>query len=133
MLIEEDLVIDLTRMRTIAGKLIPNNLLELRLIELFRLYYTDENEPIVLFTKEVLKVIYNDDVDRPYDEIVNFYREREYVSIVFGFLNTLEHILLNSTTPNIVNMTFKGYISNTETKLEVVFNLIKYEADDEKA
>ena len=118
-------------MRVVAGKLLPGNLIEMRLIELFRLYYTDENEPVVIFTKELLKVIYNDDVDRNYDEIIHFYKERDYVSIVFGFLNMLEHLLLNSSTPNVVNIVFKGYKSNTETDVDVIFLITKYKPDHE--
>ncbi len=129
MIIEEPLVVDLTRLKLLTGKLIPGVLLELRLIELFRLHNTDEDEPIAVFTNEVLKHIYNDNIDRHYDEIVHFYRERDYINIVFGFLNTLEYILLNKTSPNVINIVFDKYQTNTNIKLEVVFKVFKYEEE----
>jgi hypothetical protein len=132
MIIEETLVVDLTRLKPLAGKLIPGVLLELRLIELYRLHHTDETEPIGIFTNEVLKHVYNDDVNRHYDEIVHFYRERDYINIVFGFINTLEYILLNKTPPDVADIVFDSYKVNTDIKLEVVFKIFKFKDTNEE-
>lgn len=129
MFIEESLVVDLTRLKPLAGKLIPGVLLELRLIELFQLHHTDDDEPIDVFTNEVLKRIYNDDKDRHYDEIIHFYRERDYINIVFGFINTLEYILLNKVAPDVVNIKFDRYEKNNDIELVVVFKIYKYKED----
>lgn len=129
MIKHEDLVIDLSKIVKLTGMLFPDEPYELRLVELFKLYYNDDNEPIGIFTNELLKRIYNDNVDRGYDEITNFYKEKDYISTVFGFLNTLEYILLNRTHPDVTNIEFTRWEIKTDTVLVAIFKVSTYEED----
>jgi hypothetical protein len=115
--------IDLSKLYKHTGSFVPDLPLELKLIEGFMLYGNDEETVIDEFTNIVLQSIYNDKLNRPYEEIHSFYKESEYISKIFLFLNKLEILILNNVKPDIINIRFKQYIEKTANKLIVTFEV----------
>jgi hypothetical protein len=118
-----DLDIDLSQLYKHTGSFVPDLPLELKLIEGFMLYGNDEETVIDEFTNIVLQSIYNDKLNRPYEEIHSFYKESEYISKIFLFLNKLEILILNNVKPDIINIRFKQYKEKTANKLIITFEV----------
>lgn len=125
-MIEEKIVLDLTNFKKIAGKLIPEKVLEIKLIEFYRLLSNEDNDTFILFTNYILKHLYQDNENHKYDEIVTFFKESYYVNVVMYFLDTLEIYLLNKVSPECVDIKFSKYIEQGDV-LKVEFIVVSKE------
>lgn len=115
----KELIVNLARFESFAGKLIPDTPVELRLIELYRMIQTEDNSPIEIFTKEFLNYLFKDTIEHKYGEISIFYKEKRYVHIIQTFLHKLEIYLLHHCPPNIHDIVFKEYRDVNGTRMAV--------------
>lgn len=123
----EELTIELTPFKNLSGRLIPGDLIELKLIEVFRLKHTIHS-PIDLFTKLILNILFMDTDDHDYHEINIFYSEKNYTHIVLRFLDMLEICLLSKVKPSVVDIVFDRYAENG-LRIVAVFKIF-YPEDD---
>jgi len=123
------LELDLSKLQQHAGKLMPGVDLEHKLVELYKLVYFNE-EPLEPFTQFVLSTIYQDfdqNIKHEYDEILIYYKEKYFITVVFEFLSLIEHIVLNKIDEiDIINLYFSKWIDKKSYKV-----LFEYEVVDE--
>lgn len=115
MIVTDTVEINLTSIKKFTKRIIPNDDIELRLIELYRYIVNEDNDPIVSFTSMVLSAIYKDNKLHAYEEITHFYKEKEYILLVNKFISYIEHIILNSIEPDFIDIVFSKYITNSDT------------------
>ena len=127
------LEIDLSNLQKHTGKLIPGVDVEMRLVELFKLFYFND-EPLESFTQYLLGHVYADqelNVIHTYDEVLDFYKEKFYLSVVFEFISLVEHLVLNKINDiDIINISFKNWVDKTnyiaKFEYEVVDEILKH-------
>lgn len=127
-MVEDKIVLDMTKFKNFSGKLVSDQPLELKLIEYYRLLSNEDNDPFILFTSYILKYLYQDQEEHKYDEIVTFFKESYYVNVVMYFLDMLEIYILNKVGPDCIDIKFNKYIENGDI-LKVEFTIIKKEDD----
>lgn len=117
--------IDLSMFYKLPCKLIPGELVELKMIEFYK-YYQDDNDNIYnLFTNYLLKLRYGDNVDRNPVDIFHFYRPSYYANVILDFNNKLDClIILKSNVTNFKNILFDRILTKTDDKLMVRFKII---------
>lgn len=117
--------IDLSMFYKLPCKLIPGELVELKMIEFYK-YYQDDNDNIYnLFTKYLLKLRYGDEVDRDPIDIFHFYKPSYYANVILDFNNKLDCLLiLKSNVTNFKNIVFDRILTKTDDKLLVRFKII---------
>ena len=125
MIVAENVTIDLTPIRRYTGTLIPDNPIELKLVELYRYEVNETNDPIEIFTAILLNKIYKDDKDHKYNEISHFYPEKEYIFKVCKFLSIITHIILNKIGPDFLDIVYSKTIRDDD-KYEVEFKITKH-------
>lgn len=120
--------IDLSFLLKREPKLIPDKLVELKMLEFYK-YYQNEYDSIYFhFTKWLLKILFMSDSDYDVSEINNFYSTDLYENVVIEFNNEIDFILmLNLDNYNFVNIEFDSYVTKTEDKLIVRFKVITLE------
>lgn len=117
--------IDLSMFYKLPCRLIPGELVELKMIEFYK-YYQDDNDNIYnLFTNYLLKLRFGDNVDRNPVDIFHFYKPSYYANVILDFNNKLDClIILKSNITNFKNILFDRILTKTDDKLLVRFKII---------
>lgn len=118
--------IDLSMFYKLSCKLIPGELVELKMIEFYKYYQDDVNNVYNLFTKYLLKIRFGDEVDRNPIEIFHFYKPSYYNGVILDFNNRLDCIvILKTKETNFKNIVFDRILTKTEDTLLVRFKIVK--------
>lgn len=116
--------IDLSVLLKKEPKLIPDNLVELKMIEFYKLYQTEENSIFNLFTKYLLKILYKDEEDHDINDIYMFYKDSFYNHVIMEFNNLIDlKLYLDTKEYNPINIEYDSILSKTEDKLLVRFKI----------
>lgn len=120
--------IDLSYLLKREPKLIPDKLVELKMLEFYKYYQNDNDSIYFHFTKWILKLLFMSDSDYDLNEINNFYSTDLYENVVINFNNEIDFILmLNLDNYNFINIEFDSYVKKTEEELIVRFKVITLE------
>jgi len=117
------IVLDVSELEKLSGKLITGKPAELKMIELYRYLHNEETSVYNTFTIWILQKIYNDEVVRPYSEITHFFRERIYISITTTFLTLLERLLFNAIDDEFIDINFVKFSRDGDKKLNAEFKV----------
>lgn len=118
--------IDLSVLLKLPCKLIPGELVELKMIEFYKFYQTDTDNIYTHFTKYLLARKMGDNLDRKPVEIFNFYRPNYYNNVILDFNNKLDCIVILKTGEhNFNNIVFDSILSKTESELLARFKIFK--------
>lgn len=121
-IVEKYLDIDMSELLAYDFNLFPGTKIELKLLEYYKFYTNEDNDPYKLFTRYLLKRIYKDDVIRDTSEIFKFYSVNKYIACVMGFINRIDYLILNKTRLiNFVNIEFNKVTKLDKETLEIRF------------
>ena len=115
--------IDLTSLYQVSDKLIHDQPVELKLIEFYRYLHNEETSVYTLFTKWLLGKIYNKEVDKDYDEITFFYKERSYITVIENFNFKLEQLLFKYIDIDFIDIKFNKFIKISKEEIKVRFEI----------
>lgn len=121
--------IDLSYLLKREPRLIPGELVELKMIEYYKYYQREDDSIYFHFTKYLLNLFYLDKsgtTEYELDEIYNFIKEDVYEHVVMEFNNMLDLVIMNKIQDmDFENIVFDSYIQNDGSNLIVRFNIIK--------
>lgn len=113
--------IDASKLLPIFGNILPGTDIEIELLSYISFPLKDDT--ISVFTNKVLKTIYRDDVDRDYNEITDFYNEKNYINRVYQFIELFNILVNRSVDPTYILVEVNSILEYTKTTLKVRLNV----------
>ena len=113
--------IDVSKLLPIFGNILPGTDIEIELLSY--LSFPLKDDTISVFTNKVLKTIYRDDVDRDYNEITDFYNEKNYINRVYRFIELFNILVNRSVDPTYILVEVNSILEYTKTTLKVRLNV----------
>lgn len=113
--------IDASKLLPIFGNILPGTDIEIELLSY--LSFPLKDDTISVFTNKVLKTIYRDDVDRDYNEITDFYNEKNYINRVYQFIELFNILVNRSVDPTYILVEVNSILEYTKTTLKVRLNV----------
>lgn len=113
--------IDASKILPIFGNILPGTDIEIELLSY--LSFPLKDDTISVFTNKVLKTIYRDDVDRDYNEITDFYNEKNYINRVYQFIELFNILVNRSVDPTYILVEVNSILEYTKTTLKVRLNV----------
>jgi len=117
--------IDLSILRSKIGVLIPGTRLELSIIRFYKLIVDKDNNMVTHINNYIANKLYNTkDKKYSYSDLMERVDEKHYNNVMFKFIGYLETILLNNTTPDVVDIKFHSVVDldNMLFKFEYRYN-----------
>lgn len=113
------LTVDLTPFRKITGNIIPNNPIELKMVEMYSSVVTMDKNTVREFTNYITGMAYKKTgVEYDYAEINTFYNLNNYQNIILRFYSLLTHYISSKVVdPNFNQISFSRVISDDEKYL----------------
>jgi len=106
-----DINIDLTKFKNICGKLIPNNPIELLLVEHYQLHVDKECNTLGVVNEKIANALF-EGTNKTYSDIMVFYREKTYITHIVRYKSILDHMILKEVTPYVKNIKFNKVVTN---------------------
>lgn len=116
--------IDASKILPIFGNILPGTDIEIELLSY--LSFPLKDDTISVFTNKVLKTIYRDDVDRDYNEITDFYNEKNYINRVYQFIELFNILVNRSVDPTYILVEVNSILEYTKTTLKVRLNVYEW-------
>lgn len=125
MTIEESVIIDCSSLLHKVRQLFPykDQPTELELLKRYR--YKPYPDYITNFTKKLLNVIYNDDIEHNYEDILTFYDEVEYITNINKFVSMITILVNRNVDIDYIDVYCKKILTFNKNKLLVEFIVIK--------
>ena len=103
--------IDLSILKSKIGVLIPGTRLELAIIRYYKLIVDNDDNMVTHINNYIANKLYNTkDKNYSYSDLMERVDEKHYNNVMFKFIGYLETILLNNTTPDIVDIKFHSVV-----------------------
>lgn len=112
------IVVDLTQMKRLAGLLIQNDPVELKIIELYSSdVYVGEQSTMELFFDYLLSTKYGRIDKYPYAELEHFFNTKRVLTTYHRFIVALEHLLMLKVGIRYERITYSKIISSDDRLL----------------
>jgi len=119
----KQITVDLTRLRSLSGRLIRDKQYELLLVEHYKMV-TDNTKNTFLDVRKIITAdIFQDPNRTSYSDFTTIMDSKHYQTVMHRFHSLLEHILFKQLTSDIVDVEFDSVIKNTPKEYIVKFNL----------
>lgn len=115
---------NLTPLKVLFNRIIPGEDVERYIISRYKMIPTNDRNTIKEACDHINKKLYMDNNDRPYSDLLVFYRENVFITHLEFFYNTLQHYILKHTDPYILDMEYESTISDDEQYI-VRFKILK--------
>lgn len=115
------IILDSSKLLKIFGKILPGTDIEIELLS--RLSFPLKDNAITSFTNKVLQTIYRDNLDREYEEITDFYNEKDYINKIYRFIEAFNVIVNRNVDPSYDHVEVETIVEYTETILKVKVNV----------
>jgi len=111
--------VDLSELKKYIGVWIPGTSLELAIIRFYRKNVTSEQDMFKDLNKYITnKLRGTKDVEYTYADLMDLVHEKHYNNLLFIFLGKLEKVLLNNTTPDVIDIVYLRAVDVTNFKFE---------------
>lgn len=121
---EKIVTVDLSRLLKLTRRLIPDDPIELKLIEFYsNIVDRDNKSTIEEFTNHILGVMFYQKGDYDFEEIRNFFKPGVYLTIVEKFISYIDLLVIKECGIRYDTIKFNSYVSNTEESLIVNFKI----------
>ena len=110
-------IIDFTILRRLTNKIDPDRPLELKLIEYYSYYPTDQMNTIRDFTNHVLSEKYFKIGKYEYNELRTFYNTKGYLNIVLKFIGFIDYLVCKKVGCSFENVRFGKIVESNEKLL----------------
>ena len=103
--------IDLSILKPKIGVLIPGTRLELAIIRYYKLVVDKDSNMVTDINNYIANKLYNTkDKKYSYSDLMERVDEKHYNNVMFKFIGYLETILLNHTTPDVIDIKFHSVV-----------------------
>lgn len=126
-LVKKYITLDISVILRRFGRIIPESDIEIELIKLYKRYHYGRDNMIEKFTNKVLQLIFKDNKDRPYTDIYNFYKDKEYLTAIYTFIDFNTVLINRYIGPDYINVVFNKIKEYTKEKLIVEYEVLKNE------
>ena len=109
--------VDLTPLRKLTNKIDPNEPVELKIIEHYSYYVTNEINTIESFTNYLLSQRYFKVDSYPYNELRTFYNTKRYLNIVLKFIGFIDYLVMKEIGCMFENVKFSKVLEDNEKLL----------------
>lgn len=114
-------LVDASKLLTIFGNILPGTDIEIELLS--SLSFPLKEDTISNFTNKILKSIYRDDKDREYNEITNFYNEKNYINRIYRFIELFQVLVNRNVNPDYILVEVKSIVEYDKETLKVRLNV----------
>jgi len=114
--------IDLSILKPKIGVLIPGTKLELAIIKYYKLIVDKDSNMVTDVNNYIANKLYNTkDKKYSYSDLMERVDEKHYNNVMFKFIGYLETILLNNTTPDVVDIKFHSVVDLNHMLFKFVY------------
>jgi len=103
--------IDLTSLKNLAGKLDPDELLELLIVTHYKMVKDAGKNTLEIVNGLVAQHLYKSHKAGSYKDVLTFFKEKSYNTHMIKYHSMLEHLILKQVSPYVLDIEYDSTVS----------------------